>query len=85
MANSADPDQLASSTDLVLHCLQNSVFLGSAGQWLRNLLVSIKSFFTHKLYPASGFPITSILAVTDPEMLQLHRNEQEMLSNISGY
>ena len=31
MANSADPDQLASSD---LHCLQNRVYLGSAGQWL---------------------------------------------------
>ena len=33
MANSADPDLLA-STDLDLHCLQNSVYLGSAGQGL---------------------------------------------------
>ena len=33
MANSADPDQLASS-DLDLLCLQNKVYLGSAGQGL---------------------------------------------------
>ena len=34
MANSADPDQLASSTDLELHYLQNRVYPGSAGQGL---------------------------------------------------
>ena len=33
MANSADPDQLA---DLDLHCLQNKVYPGSAGQGLRD-------------------------------------------------
>ena len=33
MANSADPDQLASSD---LHCLQNRVYPGSAGQGLKN-------------------------------------------------
>ena len=32
MANSADPDQLAS--DLNLHCLKNRIYLGSAGQGL---------------------------------------------------
>ena len=39
MANSADPDQLASS-DLVLHCLQNRVYPGSAGEGLRVILSS---------------------------------------------
>ena len=35
MTNSADPDQLASwLIDLDLHCLQNKVYLGSAGQGL---------------------------------------------------
>ena len=36
MTNSADPDQLASSeaTDLDLHCLQNRIYPGSAGQGL---------------------------------------------------
>ena len=37
MGNSADPDQLASEekpTDLDLHCLQNRVYPGSAGQGL---------------------------------------------------
>ena len=35
MANSADPDQLASKpTDLDLHCLQCRVYSGSAGQGL---------------------------------------------------
>ena len=34
MANSADPDQLA--TDLDPHCLQNRVYPGSAGQGLIN-------------------------------------------------
>ena len=40
MANSADPDQLASKkpTDLDLHCLQCSVYLGSAGQGLSQIL-----------------------------------------------
>ena len=39
MANSADPDQLASSeaTDLDLHCLQNRVYPGSTGQELRGM------------------------------------------------
>ena len=37
MANSSDPDQLA---DLELHCLQNSVYPGSAGQGLKYLRIS---------------------------------------------
>ena len=37
MANSADPDQFASSeaTDLDLHCWQSRVYQGSAGQGLK--------------------------------------------------
>ena len=38
MTNSADPDQLASSTDLDLHCLQNKIYPGSAGQGLKRLV-----------------------------------------------
>ena len=39
MANSADPDQLASSTDLDLHCLQRQDISGlSAGQGLKNAI-----------------------------------------------
>ena len=36
MANSADPDQLLlqKPTDLDLHCLQNRIYLGLAGQGL---------------------------------------------------
>ena len=38
MVNSADPDQLASSTDLDLHFLQNRVYPGSAGQGLSRIV-----------------------------------------------
>ena len=50
MANSADPDQLAFSeaswlfqkpTDLDLHCLQNRIYLGSAGQLLTVQIVQV--------------------------------------------
>ena len=41
MANSADPDQLASS-DLDLLCLQNTVYLGSGGQRLNVLFVCVE-------------------------------------------
>ena len=39
MADSADPEQLAS--DLDLHCLQNRVYPGSAGQGLRKITKTI--------------------------------------------
>ena len=49
MANSADPDQLASEpTDLDLHCLQSRVYPGSAGQGYNKLKENYKdtNFFT---------------------------------------
>ena len=48
MANSADTDQLASSdTDLDLHCLQNRVYTGSAGQELK-----LPWSYWTRIYPA---------------------------------
>ena len=50
MANSADPDQ--KPTDLDLHCLQNRVYPGSAGQGLslKDLLESeLTSLYSHIL------------------------------------
>ena len=40
MANSTDPDQLAfKPTDLDIHCLQNRVYPGSAGQGLTLMML----------------------------------------------
>ena len=41
MGNSADPDQ-QKPTDLDLHCLQNRVYPGSAGQGLTHLFLAFR-------------------------------------------
>ena len=45
MANSADPDQ--KPTDLDLHCLQNRVYPGSAGQ---GLTVKLRTLFSSSFF-----------------------------------
>ena len=58
MANSADPDQLASSTDLDLHFCKGRVYPGSAGQGLRGL--DTFGRFSAILYKGNNF-MTSYL------------------------
>ena len=75
MANSADPDQLASSTDLDLHCLQvQDIYPGLAGQGLIKFnfvsgsecneikTINRKHFFCFSFFFHSTLTFTTLLA-----------------------
>ena len=56
MANSADPDQLASSTDLDLHCLERQgISRFSRTTWLRVLIRRLEVGGTCYKYPQHMF------------------------------
>ena len=59
MANSADPDKLASSeaNDLDLHCLQNRVYPGSAGQGLMYLHIYYLGHYHYQGWEYAGVDI----------------------------